>query len=365
LKTSESSGEFIRLKRPALQRIVNEELPDLIEVSDKYSMPYLAGLLRTRRLPGVNHRPTAVGLSHERMDENMAAYISGGRHARRFCEWYMKWIYFPMFDHHITVSEHTASELIVASRGHKVRRGIWVAPMGVDCERFTPARRSQRVRDELVALTHAPVNATLLFYAGRLAPEKNPQLLIETAARLDPAHYRLAIAGDGILLGALKRQCEARGLRHVVFLGHVSDRDRLADYFANSDIFVHPNPREPFGITPLEAMASGSALVAPRAGGVTSYADDSNAWLAEPSPEAFAAAIAAAIGDPLALTSRTKAARVTAEKHRWPCVTDRYLKLCRELHAITRGEQISASIPPYRYSTPGDSMGRELITASR
>jgi hypothetical protein len=36
----------------ALQRIINEERPDLIEVSDKYSMQYLAGLLRTGRLPG-------------------------------------------------------------------------------------------------------------------------------------------------------------------------------------------------------------------------------------------------------------------------------------------------------------------------
>ncbi len=32
----------------------------------------------------------------------------------------MKSFYFPSFDHHVTVSEHTAAELIAASRGHKV-----------------------------------------------------------------------------------------------------------------------------------------------------------------------------------------------------------------------------------------------------
>jgi hypothetical protein len=127
--------------RTALQRIVNHELPDLIEVSDKYAMLYLAGLLRTRRLPGVRVRPTVVGMSHERMDDNAVAYVTGGEAGQRFCRWYMKWVYFPMFDHHITVSEYTAAELIRASRGHKVRRGIWVAPMGVDCERFTPRRK--------------------------------------------------------------------------------------------------------------------------------------------------------------------------------------------------------------------------------
>lgn len=177
------------LPRTALQQIINSEAPDLIEASDKYSMPYLAGLLRTRRLPGIRIRPTVVALSHERMDENMAAYILPGRGPQWFCQWYMKWIYFPMFDHHITVSEHTADELIRASRGHKVRRGIWVAPMGVDCDRFTPARRSPQIRQRLRELTNADADSTILFFAGRLAPEKNLSLLMNTMARLDPTRY--------------------------------------------------------------------------------------------------------------------------------------------------------------------------------
>lgn len=47
----------------ALQRILTTERPELVEVSDKYTMPYLAGLLRTRRLTGIPFRPTTVGLS--------------------------------------------------------------------------------------------------------------------------------------------------------------------------------------------------------------------------------------------------------------------------------------------------------------
>ena len=54
---------------------------------------------------------------------------------------------------------------------------------------------------------------TVLFYAGRLVPEKNLSLLIETIARLDPSIYRLAIAGSGILLDALHGECARRGLR--------------------------------------------------------------------------------------------------------------------------------------------------------
>jgi alpha-1,6-mannosyltransferase len=291
------------------------------------------------------------------MDENMAAYLTPGRTGQRFCRWYMKWIYFPMFDHHITVSEHTAEELIRASHGHKVRRGIWVAPMGVDCVRFTPDRRSAAGRRRLLQLTGGASDATVLLYAGRLAPEKNLSLLIESAARLDPALYRLAIAGSGILLESLRRECVARGLEHIAFLGHVGDRELLADYFANADIFVHPNPREPFGITPLEAMAAGLALVAPNAGGVTSYANEANAWLADASPEAFAGAIAKARSG----ENKSKAARRTAVEHGWAAVTSRCLQLYRELDALTQGQQVNETIKARSYSTPGDLPGRELM----
>jgi alpha-1,6-mannosyltransferase len=347
--------------RTALQRILNQERPDLVEISDKYALPYLAGLLRTGRLPGVRMRPTVVGSSHERMDENMAAYLTRSRAGRRFSEWFMKWVYFPMFDHHVTVSEHTAKELIRASRGHKVRRGIWVAPMGVDSSLFTPDRRSPAIRQHLLKLAHGNENSTILFYAGRLAPEKNLPLIIETIALLDPAVYRLVIAGTGILLDRLKRECSARGLRHVAFLGHVADRETLADYYANTDIFVHPNPREPFGIAPLEAMSAGVALVAPNSGGVTSYANTSNAWLADAAPAAFADAITAVGVHPARRAARTAAARRTAERHCWPDVTARYLQLYRELHAITQGVERTETIAARTYSTPGDQFGRELI----
>ena len=61
-------------------------------------------------------------------------------------------------------------------------------------------------------------------------------------------------------------------------LGHL-DKELLADYYANADVFVHPNPKEPFGIAPLEAMASGVPVVAPNSGGILSYATDENIWM--------------------------------------------------------------------------------------
>jgi alpha-1,6-mannosyltransferase len=144
------------------------------------------------------------------------------------------------------------------------------------------------------------------------------------------------------------------------FSGHVADRKTLAHWYANADIFVHPNPREPFGIAPLEAMSSGLALVAPNEGGVASYANASNAWLADAAPAAFADAIGAVQADPIARVAKTEAARKTAERHRWPDITARYLQLYRELQAITQGERRAETIAARTWSTPGDQFGKRI-----
>ena len=342
----------------ALQRILNDERPDLVEVSEKYTMPYFAGLLRTGRLPGVRFRPTVVGLSCERMDENLAAYLTQSKRGREFCAWYMKWVYFPMFDHHVTVSPHVAGELVEASKGHKVRRGIWTAPMGVDCERFTPVLRSEAGREELRLKLGAPAGATLLLYAGRLAREKNLQLLVETMARLPAAEYWLAVAGEGQCRAQLQEEFGERGISNVTFLGHVGDKSLLASYYANADIFLHPNPREPFGIAPLEAMASGLALVAPNSGGVTEYANGQNAWLMPATGEAFAAAVQSIREQCADTRERRKQARLTAEKFRWAAAAARYLQLYREIHEITTGRR-SVENSTAIWSTAGNAFGRE------
>jgi alpha-1,6-mannosyltransferase len=343
----------------AIQDIINQEKPDLIEISEKYTMPYLAGLLRTARLPGVNVHPTVVGLSCERMDENVAAYITRSRIGEHFCRLYMKWIYFPMFDHHIAVSEHTAGELLPASRGHKVRRGVWVLPMGVDTDRFSPDKRTARDRMGLLRRIGASDDITVLLYAGRLAPEKNLTLLTETMAQLRKEKFRLVVAGDGIERQQLEKRCRQEGLA-VSFLGHVSDAGELAALFANADIFLHPNPREPFGIAPLESMAAGLALVAPTTGGITSYANNENAWLTPATSDCFAEQVRKICKEPDLRERRTACARRTAMQYQWSTVTRQFLSLYHELHAVTLDKHLAPARPARTYSTPGDLFGREI-----
>ena len=351
----------------AIRRILDDERPDVVEVCDKYTLPYLSGLLRERWLLGREFRPVTVGLGCERMDENFATYVSAGSVGKAISRLYMKWIYFPMFDYHIANSEHTAQELVPASRGHKVKRGVWIAPMGADCDRFRPSRRTQDLRQALIADCGGNERTTLLLYAGRLVAEKNLPLLADLMRLLgsDQAHdFRLLIAGDGVLRAEIEELCRQKAPGRVTFLGHVGDRERLADVYANADVFVHPNPREPFGIAPLEAMAAGLALVAPRAGGVMSYASDENAWLGEVHAESFARLVRSVAADAGNRRRKTQAARATAEQYRWQSVASRYLRLYESLYERHCGSRQPQAIEPRFYSTAGNWLGMEIPTAT-
>jgi glycosyltransferase involved in cell wall biosynthesis len=342
------------LPHAPLREILAAERPDLVECCDRYTLNYLAGFLRRGWLMGDSYRPAVVGLQCERMDDNVATYVTRRPVAKSFCRWYLRWLQFPLFDHHIAVSDYVAGELHEVAQGHDVRRGVWVMPHGVASGRFRPELRSPEMRAGLESRCGAPEGSTLLLYVGRLAPEKNLALLVETVARLEetsPGVFHLVVGGDGVLRPYLERECARRIPGAACFLGHFGDQQRLAELYANCDVFIHPNPREPFGIAPLEAMASGLALVAPSSGGVPHYADASNAWLAEPTPEAFARAVREIRDNPALLCSRQRAARATAERFDWEKVTAGYLALYDELYTLVRDSRREPAVAPAFYST--------------
>lgn len=326
----------------AIVDVLRQERPDVVEVCDKYSLPFLAAMLRKQWHPRVP-RPTLVGLSCERFDDNMAAYLSGSRIARGFTRWYLRHIYGPPFDVHVAVSEYTADEL--RSALHDRPAGfVRVCPMGIDIDGFGPQHRHPAIRERILQRCGGTAASVLLLYAGRLSPEKNVPLLVETMRELmrdRRRDYRFAVVGDGPRAEWLRDQARGALQGRMWVCGNL-DRRTLAAYYASCDVFVHPNAREPFGIGPLEAMASRVPVVLPAAGGVLQYATESNAWLAEPRPSAFAAAVHAAVGD----ADRTAAARATVLDFSWSRATRRYFALYDEVHRLrTQPKTVSIALP--------------------
>lgn len=302
------------MKDTIIRRILLEERPDIIEVTDKYTLSMIGGMIRMNLFKRIG-RPILVHFSCERMDDNIGSFLTRGKFGKWLARRVMSNYTLPSFDYHIANSAYTAEEFYnAASPGQNPKRSssflnwcwrtfkaprvpvaerIFVCPRGVDSAHFTPDRLSDDVRREMLTRTGFPEDAVLLLYAGRISPEKNVGLLVDMMKILarDKDHdYRLMIAGDGPQSDWLKEQMNLYAPGKVAHLGHL-DKETLANYYANADVFVHPNPKEPFGIAPLEAMASGIPTVAPNAGGILSYATNDNAWLVAPNGEEFAGAV--------------------------------------------------------------------------
>ena len=320
----------------AIHRILRAESPDLIEVCDKFTMNYVGGLLRVGLLPGIPNRPAVVGLSCERLEDTFRTYACRTEAMRAWARLYLRWLYFPMADHHIAVSTFVADELRSVSDGHKVDRGVWIGPMGVAFESFSGSGQDASLRQELLTRCGGDGSTRLLLYAGRMAPEKNIPLLFGMMQILEeesPGSYRLLMVGSGDSKAQLEGEAERQAPGLVHFLGHRGDARELARLMQSCDAFVHPNPAEPFGIAPLEAMAAGLPLVAPDSGGVVTYANRDNEWLAPARPEAFARAVASVFADGAERERRRESAVRTAEQNAWPLAARQYLRLYAELHA--------------------------------
>ncbi|MGE6726053.1 glycosyltransferase family 4 protein, partial [Streptomyces niveus] len=149
----------------------------------------------------------------------------------------------------------------------------------------------------------------------RLSVEKRPGTALDALATLRDRGVRatLVIAGDGPLAGALARRARERRLP-VVFLGHVGDREELADLQAAADICLAPGPAETFGLSALEALACGTPVVASASSALPEILGAAGGTAAD-TPETFADAVQGLLDRPEAL--RRAAARARAELFSW------------------------------------------------
>ena len=133
-------------------------------------------------------------------------------------------------------------------------RALAVVGRGIDSTLFNPQRRSAALRASWGAGEHDIV----ALHVGRLAPEKNLGLVVESARAMQAVTPRLRVVavGDGPAAAALRS-----AHRELVFAGMRSGT-ALAEHYASADVFLFPSLTETFGNVVTEAMASRLAVVA-------------------------------------------------------------------------------------------------------
>ncbi|MGW0245722.1 glycosyltransferase family 4 protein [Nocardia goodfellowii] len=184
---------------------------------------------------------------------------------------------------------------------------------GVDIARFTPSARSAELRARWLG----GQEKLLVGFVGRLAPEKHVERLAVLAA--DPT-IQLVIVGDGPNRAGLSALMPT-----AIFTGELGGAE-LAQAYAGLDIMVHAGEHETFCQGVQEALASGTPVIGPDAGGPRDLiAHCRNGYLLP--VDRFSELLPSAVGalrDPILRARFARAARKSVLHRTWPV-------LCTEL----------------------------------
>lgn len=198
-------------------------------------------------------------------------------------------------------------------------RRVSVLARGVDAERYHPSRRDAELRRQWGASPHDPV----ALYVGRLASEKNIELLATTMAAMQRANPSLVqvLVGDGPA-----RRNIAQRLPDAVFTGFQKG-EALARHYASADMFIFPSLSETFGNVVPEAMASGLAVVAfDHAAAKELITDDVDGRLVSPEDsDGFIQAASELCQQPALYARLGRQARQRASGLSWAHIGDRFL----------------------------------------
>ncbi|MEK3735353.1 MULTISPECIES: glycosyltransferase family 4 protein [Paenibacillus] len=231
-----------------IRQTLDEFKPTLIHVAT----PFNLGLFGLHY--GKKHQIPMVASYHTHFDDYLAYY-----HATFLTKWiwkYLQWFHQP-FDRVYVPSESTREKLL--SRNFHPSIDIW--GRGVNHHFYSPAKQSRSVRE-----IYNIKEKNILLYVGRVAPEKDVHIVLETFHAL-PEHVKqethLLIVGNGPLFQTLS----AKEHPQITWTGFL-EGEALSKVYASADLFLFPSPTETFGNVVLEAQSSGLPVIGAKAGGV-------------------------------------------------------------------------------------------------
>jgi len=134
---------------------------------------------------------------------------------------------------------------------------------GIDANAFKPKNKTRSKRK----LGYKETDFIILF-VGKMHPCKDPLTLIKATSEVveKNASLRLTMIGGGELYEEAKNEICKRNLSNYTKLLNYGDSEKLRILYDAADVFVLPSVAEAFGMTLLEAMASGVPVIASNSG---------------------------------------------------------------------------------------------------
>ena len=251
------------LHNRAVREALDRFRPGVIECQDAYNLPWAA--IRYRR----DHPETALvagyftdfptAYVHRPLKRLVGDAIAGQFRslAYRYCG-----LLYRRFDAVYALSENGgASNLRELGVGD-----VSIVPLGVEIGEFSPTKRDPALRESLGISGEQP----LLIYVGRLDRERRAQLVVDAFSRLPKSlGARLVLIGEGPVRDAIGGNGDDR----IIAPGYLTDRSELARWLASADLYVSAMADETFGVSVIEAQASGLPVVGVAAGAMLDRVD--------------------------------------------------------------------------------------------
>lgn len=255
---------YLLWREKAVHEILDREKPDVVEGSSPWTGGWFAGRWKGNALKTfIFHQDPVAAYLH-----TMFAKRFGADKVDRFFNFYWKYLQrlSSGFDATIVSGEWLAQRI----GGFGVKNPIPV-PFGIDKNFFSPSRRDEKLRAELLRQFDLPASASLAIAISRHHPEKRLGSLLDgfaKAARVKP--MALLVFGDGPIKKFISYKAGKSSF--IKLMGFTKNRDELARILASGDYFVHGSSAETYGIVVAEAVCSGLPVVVPNRGGAADIA---------------------------------------------------------------------------------------------
>ncbi|MED4453145.1 glycosyltransferase family 1 protein [Metabacillus fastidiosus] len=294
--------------------------PDLIHVATPFNIG-LCGVHYAKKL-----NIPLVGSYHTDFDQYLSYYDL--QIFSKILWKYMHWFH-RSFEKIFVPSQETLEQL----RKQKFKN-LYIWGRGVDCNIFHP-----HYSTDDVAQKYNIKEKFLLSYVGRLAPEKDIDILLQLSHKLPEAirkNVHWLIVGDGPSKEEMMNQAPA----NMTFAGYLTGED-LAKIYASSDLFVFPSPTETFGNVVLEAHATGTPVIGANSGGVKNIIQQGRTgYLCEPKNiDQFSNAIITLLTNPTLQLQMSNQAHKYALTQTWDSIFNGLLDEYREVIESTEIER--------------------------
>jgi len=326
-------------KRYWVERELNTFGPDVIHVNTEFVVGDIGfGYAKKRGIP-------AVFTFHTIWEDYAANYfpVIPDFFLRPFTRRYIK--YFLRRSDVVIVPTMQIEEIV---KNYRIKKEIRQLPTGIDSALF------QHSAEELLQFRHLmeekyPVirGKRILLFAGRVAKEKNLSFIIRLFPELLEKHPDLVliIAGSGPWQDNYMEEARNTGVEdRCIFTGFL-EREDLSLVYAISHIFVMPSLTETQGLVTIEAMLSGIPVVAIGVMGTIQVMEgDRGGFMVENNKAEFKNRVLQLLDDNDLYRSKSKEARLHAQRWTIGSITERLVEIYRESTALVRSSSAKRSI---------------------